>query len=107
MSPFPTLRTAVSTMRRFIWCMGLWIPGVSKSTSWAPGRAMTARMRLRVVCGLFETMATFWPTRRFTRVDFPTLGRPTTVTKPARNGASAASSVMRGPARKSDESARG
>ena len=33
LSPWPTLRTAVSTMRRFISCMGLWIPGVSNRTS--------------------------------------------------------------------------
>ena len=44
-------------------------------------------MRLRVVCGLSETIATFWPTSRLTRVDLPTFGRPTTVTKPAWNGA--------------------
>ena len=73
-------------MRRFISCIGLWMPGVSKSTIWAPGRFTTARMRLRVVCGLSETIATFWPTSRLTSVDLPTFGRPTTVTKPARNG---------------------
>ena len=80
------LRVAVSTMRRFISCIGLWMPGVSKSTICAPGRFTTARMRLRVVWGLSETIATFWPTSRLTRVDLPTFGRPTTVTNPARNG---------------------
>ena len=73
-SPWPMLRWAVSTMRRFISCIGLWMPGVSNSTICAPGRFTTARMRLRVVWGLSETMATFWPTRRFTRVDLPTFG---------------------------------
>ena len=69
-------------MRRFIRCIGLWMPGVSKSTICPSGLFTTARMRLRVVCGLSETMATFWPTRLFTSVDLPTLGRPTTVTSP-------------------------
>ena len=32
------LLVAVSTMRRFISCIGLWMPGVSKSTICAPGR---------------------------------------------------------------------
>ncbi len=77
------LFSAVSTMRRFMACMGLWMTGGSKSTSWAPGRCTTARMRLRVVWGFSETIATFCPTSRLTRVDLPTLGRPTTVTKPA------------------------
>ncbi len=90
-SPCPMLLVAVSTMRRFISCIGLWMPGVSKSTIWAPGRFTTARMRLRVVWGLSETIATFWPTSRFTRVDLPTFGRPTTVTKPARKGTTTAS----------------
>src|ERR1700730_13860592 len=39
-------------------------------------------MRFRVVCGLEVTMAIFWPTRRFTRVDFPAFGRPTMATNP-------------------------
>ena len=51
-------------------------------------------MRLRVVWGLSETIATFWPTSRLTSVDLPTLGRPTTVTKPARNGRVGLSSAL-------------
>src|SRR5215510_6339962 len=42
-------------------------------------------IRYRVVCGLLEVMVTFCPTRAFTRVDFPTLGRPTTAIVPQRN----------------------
>src|ERR1700678_3519964 len=42
-------------------------------------------MRLRVVCGFGETIATFWPTSVFTRVDLPALGRPTIATKPDLN----------------------
>src|SRR5579859_1586061 len=41
-------------------------------------------MRLRVVCGFDVTMATFWPTRRLSKVDLPAFGRPTMATKPAR-----------------------
>src|SRR5713101_6061794 len=40
-------------------------------------------MRLRVVCGLEVTIATFCPTRRFTSVDLPAFGRPSTATNPA------------------------
>src|ERR1700680_4591600 len=42
-------------------------------------------MRLRVVCGLEVTMAIFCPTRRFSSVDLPALGRPMMATKPERN----------------------
>src|SRR5439155_5118492 len=41
-------------------------------------------MRVRVVCGRRETMAIFSPTSRLSSVDLPTLGRPTSATKPAR-----------------------
>src|SRR5215210_2033234 len=41
-------------------------------------------IRVRVVCGLSEVMATLVPTMRFTSVDLPTLGRPTKVTNPDR-----------------------
>src|SRR6266498_3135236 len=37
---------------------------------------------LVVVCGLSETMATFSRASAFTRVDFPTFGRPVTATNP-------------------------
>ena len=36
-------------------------------------------MRLRVVCGLLETIAIFSPTRKLVKVDLPTLGRPAIV----------------------------
>src|SRR5208282_3862394 len=41
-------------------------------------------MRLRVVCGLEVTIATFWPTKRFNSVDFPAFGLPTMATNPER-----------------------
>ena len=63
---------------------GLWIPGVSTNTSCTSGRFTTARTWVRVVCGLSDTMLTFWPTSAFSSVDLPTLGRPASVTKPER-----------------------
>src|SRR2546425_11236553 len=42
-------------------------------------------MRLRVVCGRGETIATLRPTSWFTSVDLPTFGRPRIATKPERN----------------------
>src|SRR6266849_1025781 len=41
-------------------------------------------MRFRVVCGFDVTIAIFCPTRWFSSVDFPALGRPTMAAKPAR-----------------------
>lgn len=43
-------------------------------------------MRFRVVCGLGETIASFSPTRAFSKVDLPAFGRPRMQTKPERNG---------------------
>src|SRR4030042_5147601 len=62
-----------------------WIPGISTKRIWAPGRVLTPVILLQVVCGLGETMAIFSPTRRFRRVDLPTLGRPMMGTTPERN----------------------
>src|SRR5271165_5933153 len=45
-------------------------------------------MRLRVVCGLRVTMASFSPTSAFSSVDFPALGRPMMETNPERNAMS-------------------
>src|SRR5947207_5039233 len=39
-------------------------------------------MRVRVVCGLSETIASLVPTSRFSSVDFPAFGRPMSDTKP-------------------------
>src|ERR1700689_3721505 len=43
-------------------------------------------MRLRVVCGLGEMIASFSPTSALSRVDLPALGRPRMQTKPERKG---------------------
>ena len=42
-------------------------------------------MRVRVVWGLWVTMASFWPRRALSRVDLPALGRPMMETKPERS----------------------
>ena len=65
---------------------GLCRPGVSTRISWASGRCTMPRTVCRVVCGRFEVIATFCPTRAFVRVDLPALGRPTKQAKPARCG---------------------
>src|SRR5438105_10418228 len=62
------------------------MPGVSTKTIWAAGSVLMPRMRLRVVCGLAETAATFSPRRALSSVDLPTLGRPTRATYPDRCG---------------------
>ena len=79
---------------------GLWMPGVSTNTTWASGRLSTPRTCVRVVCGLSETMLTLCPQMALSSVDLPTLGRPTSVTKPERIAAhgAGASAVRSRPA---------
>src|ERR1700758_4168309 len=43
-------------------------------------------MRLRVVCGFGEIMASFSPTSALSSVDLPALGRPRMQAKPERKG---------------------
>src|SRR3954470_22707257 len=62
------------------------MPGVSTNTIWLAAVVRTPRIWFRVVCGRSETIETLRPTSRLTSVDFPTLGRPTTETKPERKG---------------------
>src|SRR3954447_18615446 len=72
-------------MREVSASRGRWTPGRSVSTSWnRSGTVTTPRIARRVVCGLSETIATFWPTIALTSVDLPTLGRPASATKPER-----------------------
>ena len=47
------------------------------NTSCVSPSVHTPMMRVRVVCGLLETIASFVPIRRFKIEDFPTFGRPT------------------------------
>src|SRR5690606_6651989 len=51
----------------------------ASSVVWMP------RRRWRVVCGLREVIASFWPISVFSSVDLPTLGRPTMAIVPQRN----------------------
>jgi hypothetical protein len=74
--------SAVAFRRSPIVVRGLWIPGVSTNTTWASGRVSTPRISVRVVWGEADTMLTFSPRMAFSRVDLPTLGRPTKVAKP-------------------------
>src|SRR6266498_4547068 len=75
-------------MRRLSWSAGLCTPGVSTSTICAAEcfevrfRLTMPMMRLRVVCALWVTMASFSPVSELSRVDLPALGRPRMVTNP-------------------------
>ena len=57
---------------------------LSTNTIWLSSMFLTARMRVRVVWGLSDTIATFVPTMRLSSVDLPAFGRPTRDAKPAR-----------------------
>ncbi len=56
------------------------MPGLSMKMIWPFSVVLMPRMLIRVVWGLSETMAIFWPRRALRRVDFPVLGRPTRAT---------------------------
>ncbi len=55
-------------------------PPVSTSRKGTPCHSASTSLRSRVTPGFSSTMATRLPTMRFTRVDLPTLGRPTMAT---------------------------
>ena len=76
------VRSATFTIYSPSLFFALWMPGVSTNTICPSSVVSTVWMRLRVVWGLLEVMAIFWPIRWFMRVDLPTLGRPIRVTKP-------------------------
>src|SRR3990172_10163931 len=62
------------------------MPGVSKKTICELSLVRMPVTRLRVVCGLGLTMATFSPRIWFSNVDLPTFGRPTMAIVPERDG---------------------
>src|SRR6056297_1065286 len=62
------------------------MPGVSRNRICASGVLWMPNIRLRVVWGLFEVIAIFCPSTWLSRVDVPTLGRPTRATNPDTNG---------------------
>src|ERR1700722_19486508 len=72
---------ALLRAREALWCS----PGVSTKAISASGRREIPTMRWRVVWGRGVTILTFWPTRALSRVDLPTLGRPTRAAKPLWN----------------------
>src|SRR3954447_25950605 len=80
----PSASVAVSFKRSPSRVRGLWIPGVSTNTICTSGRVRTPRIWVRVVCGLSDTIDTLVPSMRLSRVDFPTLGRPTSEANPER-----------------------
>src|SRR5690606_25631852 len=59
------------------------IPGVSEKTIWYSSPLISPMMRWRVVCALDEMIESRSPTSTFIKVDLPTLGLPTILTKPA------------------------
>src|SRR4051794_20438308 len=73
---------AVAFSRSPIVVLGLWMPGVSTNTTWASSLVNTPRISVRVVWGDLATMLTFSPRMALSRVDLPTLGRPTSVANP-------------------------
>src|SRR3982074_2256741 len=67
-------------------------------TSWASWSVAIPRSNVRVVCTLWETIATLAPTIALIRVDLPTLGAPIRAMKPQRRPAGSPSSRARSPA---------
>src|ERR1700731_938065 len=53
-------------------------------TSWASACVAMPRSNVRVVCTLWETIATLAPTIALIRVDLPTLGAPISAMNPQR-----------------------
>src|SRR3546814_14854745 len=58
------------------------MPGVSTSRICVSFWSATPISRVRVVCALGLTIATFWPTSALTSVDLPALGAQTTALRP-------------------------
>src|SRR5262245_15312304 len=61
-------------------------PPVSTRTKRLPAHSQTTSLRSRVTPGVSKTTASRVAVRRLTRVDLPTLGKPTTATPPRRGG---------------------
>src|SRR3954470_22590570 len=72
------------TMARSSRRLGAKTPGVSMKISWASSAVAMPRNSARVVCTLWETIATLVPTSALMSVDFPTLGAPISALKPHR-----------------------
>src|SRR5579884_4321663 len=85
-STSPSAAMACSTMYLLSAPRPAWMPGVSTNTicAFLSGTFLMPVIRLRVVCGLGVTIASFSPTSWLSSVDLPTFGRPTMAQKPAR-----------------------
>src|SRR5690606_3625741 len=59
------------------------MPGVSEKTIWKFSSLISPMMRCRVVCAFEEIIESRSPISTFIKVDLPTLGLPTILTKPA------------------------
>src|SRR3954447_8104954 len=62
--------------------LGAKIPGVSMKTSCEPSAIAMPRSSARVVCTLWDTIATLLPTSALISVDLPTLGAPMSAMNP-------------------------
>src|SRR4051794_6708427 len=73
--------------------LGAKTPGVSMKISCASPAVAMPRSSARVVCTLWETIATLVPTSALMSVDFPTLGAPISAMKPHRLPSSLGSAI--------------
>ena len=62
----------------------VWNPGVSTKINCAVSVVWIPKIRWRVVCAFLDVILTFMPTMALSKVDLPTLGRPTKATVPHR-----------------------
>src|SRR5581483_6415519 len=84
MSASCTPAQAFVTMARSSRRLGENIPGVSTKMSCALPSVAIPRSNARVVCTLWDTIATLVPTSALINVDLPTFGAPISATKPQR-----------------------
>src|SRR5262252_6708948 len=75
---------AFVTMARSSRRLGAKMPGVSMKTSCEPSTVAMPRSNARVVCTLWDTIATLVPTSALISVDLPTLGAPISAINPQR-----------------------
>src|SRR5581483_773570 len=89
---------AAVTMARSRRRWGAKMPGVSTKMICALFCTAMPRIKVRVVCTLRETIATFAPTSALSRVDLPAFGAPISATKPQRLSPASAIQLVQGDA---------
>src|SRR5262245_39231264 len=94
---------AVVTIARSSRRLGAKMPGVSMNTSCELPTIAMPLNKVRVVCALWDTMATLVPTSALTSVDLPTLGAPINATNPQRVCSSSPSAGIPSPLSRSGE----